>query len=90
TGEAEDDVVQNTTTLKIMNPDISRMLENELRAEIEHHVRTALDQVQKKMNADILGFADAFRRKYPDEWNRAKNRWEEIFRDYVQTTLETT
>ncbi len=78
-GETEDDVVQNSTTLKIMNPDISRMLENELRAKIDHHVRAALDQVQKKMNADILGFADAFHRKYPDEWSRVKDRWEEIY-----------
>ncbi|MDB5055482.1 MAG: germination protein GerC family [Bacilli bacterium] len=77
--ETEDDIVQNTTTLDFMNPKFSKMLEKELEAGIENNIREALDQVQKKMKADIFGFADAFHRKYPKEWNKVKERWDEVF-----------
>jgi spore germination protein KC len=49
-----------------------------LGSDLKKRVHIALTQAQK-MNADIFGFADAFYRKYPKEWNRAKDRWDEIF-----------
>lgn len=30
------------------------------------------------MNADAFGFADAFHRKYPKEWAKAKNHWNKV------------
>lgn len=75
----DDEVLQNTTNVNIMKPKISKLLEKQLRTEVESHVNLALKQVQKKMKADILGFAEAFHQAYPQEWNRSKDRWEEIF-----------
>ncbi len=77
--ETEDDIVQNETKLSFMNPKFVKILEKELEADIENRVREALAQVQKKMKADIFGFADVFHRKYPKEWNKVKDRWDEIF-----------
>jgi spore germination protein KC len=31
------------------------------------------------MKVDIFGFAEAFERKYPKEWNKEKDRWNDIF-----------
>lgn len=85
----EDDIVQNATNLDLMNPKFLRQLEDHLEEDIQTRVRTALDQVQKKMNADIFDFAEAFHRGYPDEWNKAKDRWDEIFPE-VEVNFEVT
>jgi spore germination protein KC len=77
--ETEDDIVQNGTNLRLMNPKFARMLEKDMETVIQNRVQEALDQVQIKMKADILGFADAFHRKYPGEWRKEKGRWDEIF-----------
>jgi spore germination protein KC len=39
----------------------------------------ALAQVQKEMKADILGLAQDFHRFYPKQWNKVKDRWDEVF-----------
>ncbi|MBD0379506.1 Ger(x)C family spore germination protein [Paenibacillus sedimenti] len=75
----EDDIIQNATNLDLMNPIFLRQLEVHLEEDIQNRVQMALDQVQKKMNADIFDFAEAFHRGYPNEWNKAKERWDEIF-----------
>jgi len=75
----EDDVVHNGTNLDVSNPETTKMLEQELKNDIERSMKSALNQLQKDMNADIIGFAQAFRRKYPKEWKKAKKRWDTIF-----------
>jgi spore germination protein KC len=82
-----DDIVENTTDLNLMEPEHIRQLETELGTDIQNRVNMALTQAQKKLNADIFNFADAFYRKYPKEWNQAKNRWDEIF-PKVEVKLE--
>lgn len=77
--ETEDDVVQNTTNINLVDPEVTERMENQLEAEIAKRVRTALVQPQTQLNADIFGFAEAFHRKYPKEWKKAKDRWDEIF-----------
>jgi spore germination protein KC len=77
--KTEDDVLQNGTKLNIMEPSITRMLETELRKQVESYMKVALRQVQINMKADVLGFARAFHRAYPKEWNENKQRWNEIF-----------
>ncbi len=74
-----DDVVENQTTLNVMNPDIVKKLEKQLEGKIDKRVRTALEQVQKDMQADILGFGQVFHRHYPEEWAKVKDNWKEKF-----------
>jgi spore germination protein KC len=75
----EDDIILNGTKLDLLNPKYAKMIEKELENATNKRIRDALKKVQKEMKADIFGFAEIFHRKYPREWNRVKNRWDEIF-----------
>jgi spore germination protein KC len=77
--ESTIDIIQNTTNLDMSNPVVVKMLEQQVEKQSKNRVKTALDKVQKEMNADIFGFADAFHRAYPEIWKKEKNRWDEIF-----------
>jgi spore germination protein KC len=77
--ETLDDIVENTTDLNLMEPKLVKALETELGTDIENRVKMALTQAQKKMNADIFNFGDAFYHKYPKEWKQVKDRWDEIY-----------
>ncbi|BBH19124.1 germination protein [Paenibacillus baekrokdamisoli] len=85
--ETEDDVVQNTTNLNLTNPKFVKKIENDLNENIERRVKMALAQGQHKFNADIFGVADAFHRKYPKQWNEAKEHWDEIFPE-IEVNIE--
>lgn len=87
--ETEDDIVQNETTLDTRNTKTIQMLEQELEQDINEKVKPILDQVQKEMNADIFGFAEAFHRAYPDAWKKYKNNWDDIF-PTIEVRLDTT
>ncbi|HER2162543.1 TPA: Ger(x)C family spore germination C-terminal domain-containing protein [Streptococcus pyogenes] len=75
----EDDVVDNETKLNLMNPRIVKKLERQLEQEIEQRIRIMLEQLQNEMETDILGFAEAFHRQYPDQWSNVKDHWGEKF-----------
>jgi spore germination protein KC len=75
----EDDAVENETNLNLTNPVITKKLEKELEKTIETRIKMTLEEVQKKMGADILGFAEAFHRHYPDEWEKVKDQWDKKF-----------
>ncbi|MNI08801.1 Spore germination protein B3 precursor [compost metagenome] len=77
--ETDDNVLQNTTNQDLMDPNVVKEVERITNKEIEARVRTAIDQLQKGMNADIIGFSEAFHRHYPKQWNRVKNKWDEQF-----------
>jgi spore germination protein KC len=86
--ETEDDIVENTTDLNLIEPDHIQEIKTGLQTDIEKRVQMALTQAQNNMNADIFRFADAFYRKYPKEWNHVKDRWDEIYPE-VEVKLET-
>jgi spore germination protein KC len=85
---SEDDIILNGTKLNLINPKYTKMIEKELENDVNKRIREALKKVQKEMKADIFGFAEIFHRKYPREWNKVKNRWEEIF-PTVEVIVET-
>ena len=86
--EALDEIIQNTTDLDLSVPKHLEQLEKALGDDINHRMNMALAQAQKKMKADIFQFADEFYRKYPKEWGKNKDRWDEIFPN-VDVRLET-
>jgi spore germination protein KC len=75
----EDDVILNESNLKLEDPKNTKVLEKALEKEIEGRLKVTIDQVQKEMETDIFGFAEAFEQKYPKKWNEVKDDWEEIF-----------
>lgn len=75
--QTDDDVAENGTNLNVMNPNTVKKLEKLLEKELEKRVYLTLEKVQKGMKADVFGFGDAFHKKYPKEWNKVKQRWED-------------
>lgn len=75
----QDDIVENTSELDLSVPDHINELEHELEDDIKRRIQMALGRAQKEMKADIFHFADAFYRKYPKEWNRNKDRWDDLY-----------
>jgi spore germination protein KC len=86
--ETWDEIVENATNLDVAAPKHIDELEAALGDDIRQRVNSALTRAQKEWNADIFQFADAFYRKYPKEWNRNKDRWDEIYPKLV-VRLET-
>ncbi|MFK9093916.1 Ger(x)C family spore germination protein [Bacillus salipaludis] len=86
--QSNSDIVQNTTNLDVTNPAVVKLLEHQLEQVTEKRINLAREHVQKGMKADIFGFAEAFHRKYPEVWNKEKDRWNEIFPD-VEVTFKT-
>jgi spore germination protein KC len=73
----EADVHFNGTHLSLYRPSnvdrVARAMERTLRGRL----RRTVEEVQKKARADVLGFAGAFHREYPEEWAKMKDRWNE-------------
>lgn len=76
---SQDDILLNGTNLSLYNEKHLHMLEKELAHATTARVKATLQKVQKEMKADVFGFADEFHRAYPKEWNRVKDRWDDIF-----------
>ncbi|WP_338473206.1 Ger(x)C family spore germination protein [Niallia sp. XMNu-256] len=85
---ADLEVVQNTTKLDLFDPKIINKVEQKVINEIEARERLAFSLVQKKLQADVFGFADEFQRKYPQIWKQKREEWNEIFPE-VDVSFDT-
>jgi spore germination protein KC len=47
---------------------------------IRNEVMAAVKKAQE-LNADVFGFGDAVHKKYPDQWKKLEDNWNEIFKD---------
>lgn len=65
-------------TVDITKPDVFKELEERKKAAIEDEISAAVVKAQE-LNADIFGFGEAVRRKYPKEWRQLNDTWGEIF-----------
>jgi spore germination protein KC len=87
--ETQESLIQNATNLDIMNPKIIKALTGQLEEEIEKRINMALSQGQKKMKVDIFDFAGVFHSKFPKEWKKVKDQWDEKFSE-VEVKIEVT
>lgn len=79
----ESSVVQNETNIDYTAPKQLNKLERLFAKAIETRIRDVLDILQDDYQADIVGFSKEFYRKYPKEWKKVENRWEEVFANLV-------
>ncbi|MEV5028312.1 Ger(x)C family spore germination protein [Paenibacillus sp. LPE1-1-1.1] len=77
--KAEGDIIQNGTEWNPMNPKFLEKMDKAFEDDIRDRIDEALQEVQQKNKADILGFATAFHRKYPKQWEKNKDNWNELF-----------
>lgn len=65
-------------TVDITKPGFWQELEERKKAAIEEEIRASVIKA-KDLNADIFGFGELVRRKYPREWKQLEDKWDEIF-----------
>lgn len=68
------------------NTDISKegnlkRIEDDCSKTVELNIKAAVQKVQKEFGIDIFGFGIVFHRKYPKQWKKIKDYWDEIFAD---------
>lgn len=79
----------------IGNIDISKeenikKMEKACSEEIKKELSSTILKVQKEFKSDIFGFGSVFHRKYPKEWAKIKDNWNDIFAEAdVQIEVET-
>ncbi|CAM3967066.1 Ger(x)C family spore germination protein [Cohnella lubricantis] len=73
------DITQNETLENPINPEVLARLEKSFSDEIGERIKQSLREVQRNQKADVVSFAEAFHRKYPKQWEKAKDDWEKIF-----------
>lgn len=63
----------------ILEKHVRKAMEKEMAREIEDKSRLALEKAQREYGVDIFDFGVNFHRKYPREWLRLRDRWDELF-----------
>lgn len=68
-----------------------KRLEKATEAEIMHLAKKSLDKIQKNYKADVAGFGNELRIKYPKVWERVKEDWDNTFSKVpVKFTVDVT
>ena len=82
-------IVQNGSKINIMSKKNTKRVENYIEKEVSNSIEKALKQVKDGMKVDPFGFATAFHRKYPKEWEKVKDHWEVVLPDiYTETKVK--
>ncbi|MFJ7364669.1 Ger(x)C family spore germination protein [Peribacillus frigoritolerans] len=76
--DTEGSVIQNGTNLNLSNLKSVKAVERDFQKDIEKRLELAFLNTQDK-KADILGLGKEFYRKYPKQFNKIENNWDEIF-----------
>lgn len=67
-------------TVNLADPDntytVLRATEEAIKAEIQSAINKSI-----VLNADIFGFGDAISRRYPDQWEQMKGKWDVLYRN---------
>lgn len=74
-----DDIIENSSQYNLSRPELIEEMEKKLEEDIRNRVNLAAEQAQEKLKVDVFGFADAFYRKYPEQWQQHKDQWHERF-----------
>ncbi|WP_223812064.1 Ger(x)C family spore germination protein [Geobacillus sp. 46C-IIa] len=85
----EDDIILNGTKLNLLSERNIERIETELEKDINRRMKRALNRLQKEMEADVFGFAEAIHKKHPRHWRHLKKRWNDLFPE-VPVELNTT
>ncbi|MGO4886276.1 Ger(x)C family spore germination protein [Anaerobacillus sp. MEB173] len=82
------EITINETTLDLGLPKNIETLQNSFENQIEQRMKITLDQVQKKMKADVFEFSRAIEVAYPKDWEAMKEDWDIIF-PTIEVTFDT-
>ncbi|WP_314587623.1 Ger(x)C family spore germination protein [Paenibacillus terrigena] len=71
-------LLESNCVTDLTQPAAVKQLEQQLQEEVKQMVIRSWGAA-KRLKVDVFGFADAVHRKYPREWRRVKNNWDETF-----------
>jgi len=75
--EAEGSILENTSNENIQGQDLSG-LEKQCEIQINKNLGQVVGKLQHEYRSDILGFGYMFKSHYPQEWDKVKDRWNEV------------
>lgn len=75
----EGNIVEQQSSDDYSKPELFKKIEEKHKDVIEKEIKMAVDKVQKEFKSDIFGFGSAFNKKYPKEWKKIKDDWEDLF-----------
>ncbi len=75
----EGDIVQNETHLNLMNEDVLMEMKKEYEKALKEIIALTVKNLQQEFKADVIDFGRRFHQKYPKEWRKVKDRWDEKF-----------
>ncbi|MBR2567111.1 MAG: Ger(x)C family spore germination protein [Paenibacillus sp.] len=70
-------LAQNGTNLDLSDTKTLKKVEYDFGEAIKSRVSSAFQEMQK-MKADVINLGEGFHRKYPKQWEKVKDRWEEF------------
>ncbi|MDF1495245.1 Ger(x)C family spore germination protein [Caproiciproducens sp. CPB-2] len=76
--DVEGAIQGNETAENMSRPENVAMLKGRMEDAVRSDVGSALAQA-RALSADVLGFGEAIRREYPEEWEKMKGNWDQEF-----------
>lgn len=77
--QVEASIIQNETFLSLLQEDVITKLEKGLENKLRDRISKTLEKIQKEYQADVVGFGRRFHQKYPEQWKKVKDHWDEKF-----------
>lgn len=72
-------LIENGTNLLLSSPQSIKTAEKAYQETIKKRIEYSLDEIQHELKTDILGFGKEFHRKYPKQWKKIENRWDQVY-----------
>ena len=77
--DMEGDIVQNETHLNLAKEETMNMLKSKFEEALKERVTQAIEKLQKDYQTDVIELGKKFHQKYPKEWHKVKQNWNEKF-----------
>ncbi|MCD8511959.1 MAG: Ger(x)C family spore germination protein [Bacillus sp. (in: Bacteria)] len=87
--ESEADLVELGCPTKLEHSELLDLLEKDVEAELQREIEMMLEKLQQEYKVDVLQLGRAFQGKFPKEWNKLKEDWDDIYPN-VQVNISIT
>lgn len=77
--QTEGTVVQNNTNFNLTDPNELKVVEEAIANTIQKRAHFIIKKMQTELRADVVEFAKEFHHKYPKQWRKVENHWNEVF-----------
>lgn len=86
--QAKGSILENTTYEDIEGENLDG-LEEQCGNYINENLGRVIEKLQREYQSDIFGFGQVIKSRYPQEWDKVKDRWHEVYPS-VKVSLDST